>query len=226
MRRGGEARGDVGQWERVDAYFEGLLEPRDGVLEGLLENNARARLPRHDVTALQGKWLALLVRIAGARRVLEVGTLGGYSTVWMARALPLDGTLVTLERNPDHAAVAARNFAMANVSARVDLRVGDAMDLLPELTPSFDLVFLDADKQNHPTYLDWALRLSRPGTIIVADNVVRGGAVTDASATDPSVVGTRAFLASLAADSRLDSTALQTVGEKGWDGFSISVVRA
>ncbi|MFT4267553.1 MAG: O-methyltransferase [Xenophilus sp.] len=210
----------------MDAYFSRLLAPPDDVLDGVLAASARAGLPAHEVSPVQGKLLALLVRLTQARRVLEIGTLGGYSTLWMARALPEDGRIVTIERNPQFARTARENFHRAGIEDRVDLRTGDAAEVLPALADVFDLVFIDADKPGNPLYLQWALKLARPGTVIVGDNVVRGGAVVEARSTDASVQGVRRFLSMLAADDRLESTAVQTVGEKGWDGFSISVVKA
>ena len=226
MRQPDYEHADTPRWAAVDGYFSSLLAPQDEVLERVLAANADAGLPTHDVSAVQGKLLALLVKLTGARRLLEIGTLGGYSTIWMARALPADGRIVTLEKNPAYAQVAEGNFRLANVAHRVDLRVGSAADLLPQLQGPFDLIFIDADKPNNPSYLQWALQLARPGTVIIGDNVVRGGAVVDADSADPNVQGVRCFLAMAAAEPRLDSTAIQTVGEKGWDGFSISVVQA
>lgn len=216
---------DQPQWAAVDDYFAGLLAPPDPALDAALAANAAAGMPAHDVSALQGRMLALLVRIAGARRVLEVGTLGGYSTIWMARALPEGGRLTTLEADPRHAATARANLARAGLAGWVEVLTGRALDLLPGLAGPFDLIFIDADKPSNPAYLDHALRLSRPGTVIIGDNVVRGGAVTDAGSADPNVRGVRQFLAMIAADPRLEATAIQTVGEKGWDGFVMAVVR-
>ena len=215
---------DAERWAAVDDYFATLLAPSDSILDAALADNAAAGLPVHDVSALQGKMLALFVRMTGARRVLEIGTLGGYSTIWMARALPEGGSLLTIEADPRHAAVARHNIERAGLGSRVDLRCGAALDVLPSLSGPFDLVFIDADKPNNPGYLRWALALSRPGTVIIGDNVVRGGAVTDPSSCDPSVQGVRAFLTSMAAAPRLSATAIQTVGEKGWDGFALAIV--
>lgn len=216
---------DSEKWSAVDSYFSGLLAPHDDVLTAALAENARAGLPPHDVSATQGKMLALFVRMAGAVRVLEIGTLGGYSTIWMARALPEGGRIVSLEFNERHAEVARRNVETAGLAEHVDIRTGAALDLLPSLEGPFDLIFIDADKPNNPHYLQWALRLSRPGTVIIGDNVVRGGAVADAQSADANVHGVRAFLEMMAEDPRLDATAIQTVGEKGWDGFTLAVVR-
>jgi len=157
--------------------------------------------------------------------VLEIGTLGGYSTIWMAKALPVNGTIVTIENNPIYAEVAQHNIHLAGVAPKVDFRVGNATEILPTLQGHFDLIFIDADKHNNPTYLEWAMKLARAGTVIIADNIVRGGSVVDANNSDSSVQGVRRYLEMVAMDARLDSTALQTVGEKGWDGFSISIVQ-
>ena len=215
-------------WTQVDSYYGDLLAPADEQLEAVLQANEQAGLPAIGVSPLQGKFLEILVRISGARRVLEIGTLGGYSTIWMARALPDGGRIVTLEFDPHHAEVAQSNLKKAGVADRVDLRVGRAIDSLPKLvgtadTP-FDLIFIDADKESYSEYLDWALKLSHPGTVIVADNVVRDGKVVDPECEDPRVQGIRRFAARMAAESRLSSTALQTVGIKGYDGFALAVV--
>ena len=216
---------DAEGWREVDRYLTETVLRRDAAAVGVaLAANAAAGLPPIDVSAPQGRLLELLVRISGARRVLEVGTLGGYSTIWLARALPLGGEVVSLEIDPGHAEVARANVAAAGLAATVDIRVGRALDLLPALAPPFDLVFLDADKPSNPDYLEWALRLSRPGTVIVGDNVVRGGAVTDAASTDPNVMGTRRFLEMVGAEPRLAATAIQLVGTKGWDGVALAVV--
>lgn len=216
---------DADKWARVDGYFTDLLAPEDAALKTALAANAAAGLPAHDVSAPQGKMLALFVRMTGARRVLEIGTLGAYSTIWMARALPEGGRIDTIEFSAHHADVAAGNLEAAGVADKVTLHRGAALDVLPGLEGPFDLIFIDADKPNNPHYLHWALKLSRPGTVIIGDNVVRGGAVADPESQDPNVIGVRAFLKAIAEDPRLDATALQTVGEKGWDGFSLAVVR-
>ncbi|AGT09290.1 O-methyltransferase [Paracoccus aminophilus] len=216
---------DSEDWARVDGYFSDLLAPADPVLAEVLATNAAAGLPAHDVSAMQGKMLALLVPLTGARRVLEIGTLGGYSTIWMARALPEGGAITTIEANAHHAEIARANLARAGLRARVDLREGPALEVLPELEGHFDLIFIDADKPNNPAYLEWAMTLSRPGTLLIGDNVVRGGAVTQGDSADANVQGVRRFLEMIAADPRLEATALQTVGEKGWDGFVMAVVR-
>ncbi|MFO1141256.1 MAG: O-methyltransferase [Amaricoccus sp.] len=213
-------------WVGVDAWLAERLLPADPALEAALAANAAAGLPSIDVSPLQGRLLQLLARMTGARSILEIGTLGGYSTIWLARALPQDGRLVTLEREPAHAAVAAANLARAGLEDRVEIRVGAALDLLPgvaEIAP-FDFVFIDADKASNADYLDWALRLSRPGTAIVCDNVIRGGRVTDAASEAGDVVGTRRLFDRLATEPRLAATAIQTVGAKGWDGFALAIV--
>ena len=214
-------------WAEVDAYIgERLVTEDKDLFELILAANAEAGLPAIDVSPAQGKFLNLLVKITGARRVLEVGTLGGYSTVWMGKALPADGRLLSLEYVPKHAETARRNIDRAGLSDKVEVRVGAAMDLLPSMEGPFDLVFIDADKPNNQGYLVHALRLSRPGTVIVLDNVVRDGAVTEASSADRNVIGARAAFDLLHNHPRIDSTALQTVGLKGWDGFILGVVKA
>jgi predicted O-methyltransferase YrrM len=213
-------------WSAVDSYVaERLLADADPVFEAILRANAAGGLPAIDVSPAQGKFLHLLVKIAGARRILEVGTLGGYSTVWMASALPPDGRLVSLEYAPRHAEVARENIARAGLLERVEVRQGAALDLLPALEGPFDLVFIDADKPNNPGYLEWALELSRPGTVIVLDNVVRDGRVTDASSGDRNVQGSRAAFDFFHDHPELDTTALQTVGLKGYDGFALALVK-
>ena len=214
-------------WGEVDAYIgERLVTEDKDLFELILAANAEAGLPAIDVSPAQGKFLNLLVKITGARRVLEVGTLGGYSSVWMGKALPADGRLLSLEYVPKHADTARRNIDRAGLSGKVEVRVGAAMDLLPSVEGPFDLVFIDADKPNNQGYLVHALRLSRPGTVIVLDNVVRDGAVTEKSSADRSVIGARAAFDLLHNHPRIDSTALQTVGLKGWDGFILGVVKA
>jgi predicted O-methyltransferase YrrM len=216
-------------WAAVDDYFNALLIPPDPALHAALAASDAAGLPPHHVAPNQGKLLYLLARLMGARAILEIGTLGGYSTIWLARALPPGGRIVTLEADPAHAAVARENLARAGLRDVVELRLGPALETLPRLAAEgrgpFDMIFLDADKPNNPAYLDWALRLARPGTLIVADNVVRGGAVLDA-AGDASVQGIRRFAARLAAEPRLSATAIQTVGGKGYDGFVLALVEA
>jgi predicted O-methyltransferase YrrM len=213
------------KWEAVDAYLCERLLPPDEALAAALSANAAAGLPAIDVAPNQGKLLHILARMAGARRILEIGTLGGYSTIWLARALPEGGRLTTLEAVPRHAEIARANIARAGLADRVDLRVGRAIDTLPELDPDdpFDFVFIDADKPGNPDYLDFSIRLTRPGAVIVCDNVVRDGRVTDPHSTDPNVIGVRTMFDRIAADPRLVATALQTVGVKGWDGFAIAI---
>lgn len=217
-------------WDAVDRYLSDTLVPADPALDQALADSGAAGLPEIAVAPNQGRMLELLARMSGARRILEIGTLGGYSTIWLGRALPADGHLVTLEYDPKHAEVARRNIARAGLAERVEVRVGAALDTLPELVAEgagpFDLVFIDADKDNYPGYLDWSLKLSRPGTVIVGDNVVRNGAVTDPDSPDARVRGVRAFLDKVSADPRLDATAVQTVGVKGYDGFALAIVNA
>ncbi|WP_219416122.1 O-methyltransferase [Pseudonocardia nigra] len=212
-------------WRSVDDYFTGLLLGPDPVLDAALEANAVAGLPAIDVSPAQGKLLHLLARSVGARRILEVGTLGGYSTIWLARALPADGQMITCEREPRHAEVAAANIARAGLNGVVDIRVGPALDTLPALEGPFDLAFIDADKASNAEYFAHALRMSRPGSLIVVDNVVRGGRIVDADNHDPDVVGTRRFAEVLGREDRVEATAIQTVGAKGHDGFALAVVR-
>lgn len=218
------------QWSAVDAYLAGLLAPHDAALEAALAANRREGLPEIDVSPPVGKLLHLLARLRGARRILEIGTLGGYSTIWLARALPPGGVLLSLELEPRHAAVARANVDRAGLADRVEIRVGPAMASLAALRDEgrepFDLVFIDADKPRNPDYLEAVLPLVRTGSVIVGDNVVRAGAVVDAESQDPSVRGTRTFLAALASHPRLDATALQIVGSKGWDGVAIALVVA
>ncbi|CAI1896112.1 O-methyltransferase [Serratia plymuthica] len=214
------------RWALVDAYIvDSLVEQDEVLLQTLVANNA-AGLPEHDVAPNQGKLLHLFARMINARRILEIGTLGGYSTIWLARALPPGGSLVTLEADEHHAGIARKNIASAGLSSQVELRVGPAISSLPELQAEdpFDLIFIDADKPNNPPYLHWALALSRPGTVIIGDNVVRDGAVIDAASKDGRVQGVRRFFDMMANEPRLNATALQTVGSKGWDGFSIAIV--
>lgn len=213
-------------WTAVDEYFTGLLAPADPALTAALAASEAAGLPAHQVAPNQGKFLQLLALLVGARAILEIGTLGGYSTIWLARALPPGGRLVTLEADPGYAEVARANLERAAVADLVELRVGPALDTLPTLTGPFDLVFIDADKPNNPAYLEWALRLTRRGSVIVGDNVVRDGAVVDAGSDDERVRGVRRFTEQLAAEPRVSATALQTVGSKGYDGFALALVTA
>lgn len=216
------------KWKAVDGYFGDLLAPADAQLAAALKANRAAGLPAIDVSPLQGKFLHLLVRLSRAKRVLEIGTLGGYSTIWIARALPRGGRVVTLEYEPRHAAVARANLKNAGLLNRVDLRVGHALDLLPVLASQgagpFDFIFVDADKENNPQYLAWALKLARPGTAIFVDNVVRDGKVVDAKSKDKDIQGTRRMTELMAAEPRLSATVMQNVGVKGYDGFALAVV--
>jgi predicted O-methyltransferase YrrM len=218
------------QWTEVDRYIGEQLLPRDPVLAAALEASAAAGLPAINVAPNQGKLLQLLAETVGARSILEIGTLGGYSTIWLARGLAPGGRLVTLEAEPRHAEVARANLARAGLDAVVDVRVGKALDTLPKLAAEkpgpFDLVFIDADKPNNAEYFAWALRLARRGSIIVVDNVVRDGAIVDAASTDPRVLGSRAVYERMGAESRVSATAVQTVGSKGYDGFAIARVVA
>ena len=211
----------AGLWRDVDDLFAGLLAPEDEALRSI----DAADLPRHEVSPLQGKLLHVLAKAVRAESILEIGTLGGYSTVWLARALPDGGRLVTIDRDPRSVAVARANLERAGVGG-VEVLEGDARALLATLDGPFDLVFIDADKRSNPDYLAHALRLSRPGTLIVADNVVRGGAVADAGTEDPDALGVREFLERLASEPRVTATAVQTVGEKGHDGFVVALVTA
>src|SRR6266498_5837939 len=217
------------QWTAVDDYITDLFVPPDPVLDTAIQATSDAGMPLINVAPNQGKLLHILALAHGARSVLEIGTLGGYSTIWLARALPAGGRLVTLEANPKHAEVAFANIVRAGLASVVDLRVGKAVDILPRLAAEgiapFDLIFIDADKPSNPEYLGWSLKLSRPGTVIIGDNVVRNGAVTDSSSTDPNVQGVRRFLELISSDPRLSATALQTVGSKGYDGFAIAIVQ-
>lgn len=215
------------RWQAVDDYIAGKLLGADDALATTLANNDAQGLPPIDVSATQGKMLFLLAQMAGAKRILEVGTLGGYSTIWLARALPEGGELVTLELEPHHARVAQENLESAGVSAKVDIRIGPASDSLAAMTADapFDFVFIDADKQNNAHYVAEAIRLGRSGTTIVVDNVVREGGVLDADSDDERIIGTRALFDMLSTDPRLDATAVQTVGAKKWDGFVLARVR-
>ncbi len=208
-------------WTSVDQYLCGELLTPDAVLDDALRRSTEAELPAIAVTPNLGKFLNLLVTIAGATSILEIGTLGGYSTIWLARALPATGRLVTLEFEQKHADVAAQNIAAAGLSDRVDIRVGKAVDLLPHVKGPFDFVFVDADKQSNPEYFQWAMKLTKPGSLIVVDNVVRGGAVIDAATEDVNIQGVRRLHELIKADSRVSATALQTVGSKGYDGFTL-----
>jgi predicted O-methyltransferase YrrM len=215
-------------WTAVDEYYRELLTPPDKYLDAAAKANRKAGLPAIDVSPLQGQHLNLLVRMARPKRVLEIGTLGGYSTICMARALPVDGRIVTVEFSPRHAEVARKNLNTAGVLDRVDLRIGPALQILPMLqsdgTGPFDFIFIDADKQSNAEYVKWALRLSRVGTTIVVDNVVRDGKVIDGKSKDPEIVGTRRMADMIANEPRLSATVMQNVGAKGYDGFLLAVV--
>jgi predicted O-methyltransferase YrrM len=213
------------QWTAVDRYITDQLVPNDAALDAVLAASTAAGLPAIQVAPNQGKLLMLLAQLRGARRILEIGTLGGYSTIWLARALPKDGRLITLEFDPKHADVARGNFARAGLSNIVELILGPALDALPKLTGPFDLIFIDADKANVPAYFIWSLKLSRPGSLIIVDNVVREGNVIDPTSSDASVQGIRKFYEMLAAEKRVTATAFQTVGSKGYDGLAIALVR-
>jgi predicted O-methyltransferase YrrM len=211
-------------WTEVDHYFTDRLVEKDPALDEALAASDAAGLPPIAVAPNQGKLLHLLARMRGARRILEIGTLGGYSTIWLARALPEDGELITLEYSAKHAEVARANLAAAGLSSVAEVRVGPALDSLPELTGPFDLVFIDADKRNNAEYFRWALRLSTVGSLIIVDNVVRDGRVVDAGLDDPNVRGTRAVIEAMGAEPRVSATAVQTVGAKGYDGFAMALV--
>jgi predicted O-methyltransferase YrrM len=216
-------------WTAVDQYINDQLVPSDPVLDAALDACTTAELPAISVTPNQGKLLQLLARLVGAKNILEIGTLGGYSTIWLARALPAGGRVITLEADAKHAKVACKNIARAGLADVVELREGKALETLPELAAegleAFDLIFIDADKSNNPHYFDWALRLSHKGTLIIVDNVVRDGAVIEADSDDPNIQGVRRLFEILAAEPRVVSTALQTVGSKGYDGFVIALVK-
>ena len=215
-------------WTEVDRYFSEKLLPSDPILEAALEASVTAGLPAISVSPNQGKLLQMLAQIIHAGSILEIGTLGGYSTIWLARGLRTGGHLITLEVDPKHADVAKLNVSRAGLQDVVEVRIGNALETLPQLSAErrrpFDLIFIDADKQNIPAYFEWALKLSRPGTLIVVDNVVRSGAVIDADSSDPSIQGVRRFIELLGADSGASGTAIQMVGIKGYDGFAIVLV--
>jgi predicted O-methyltransferase YrrM len=223
-----EAPEGEAMWTAVDAYLADHLIEKDDVLEAALRESEAAGLPAIQVTPLQGRMLQIFARMVKARRILEVGTLGGYSTIWLARALPKDGRLITLEAVAKHAAVARRNLECAGAMDRVELREGPALETLPKLEAEgagpFDFIFLDADKEHNAEYLEWALRLAHPGTVIVTDNVVREGGVLDAKSDDPMVKGTRRFFEAVAAEPRVTATAVQTVSGKKYDGFALLIV--
>ncbi|WP_263355759.1 O-methyltransferase [Acidicapsa ligni] len=216
------------KWAEVDSYLTDKLISPDPVLKATLAANATAGLPSIDVSPTQGKFLHMLATIQGAKRILEIGTLGGYSTTWLARALPPEGRLISLEFAAKHATVARENIAHAGLSEIVEIRIGPAAESLAQLhaegTAPFDLIFIDADKPNNHTYLEWALKFSHKGTIILIDNVIRNGEISNAQSTDPNVTGTRAMFEIIAANPRLQATTLQTVGSKGYDGFTLAIV--
>lgn len=217
-------------WKTVDRYIEEMVVESDPALDAALAASAAAGLPSIQVSPTQGKLLQLMARSLGARNILELGTLGGYSTIWLARALPANGQLITLEVQPKHAEVARSNIARAGLSDRVELRLGPALDTLQQLATEargpFDLIFIDADKPAYTEYFAWALKLSRPGTVIIADNVVRKGAVADPASEDANVQGIRRFYQAVHAERRVSATAIQTVGSKGYDGFAMALVIA
>ncbi len=217
-------------WTTVDQYINKTLVPGDSVLEAALEASEKAGLPSIQVSPPQGKMLHILARSLKARNILEIGTLGGYSTIWMARALPAGGRLLTLEADAKHAEVARANVARAGLAEMVELRLGAALDTLPHIAAEnrgpFDLIFIDANKSTMAQYFDWSLKLSRPGTMIIADNVVRSGAVVDSASEDADVQGVRRFNERVAAEPRVSATEIQTVGSKGYDGFALVLVLA
>ena len=216
------------QWIAVDEYITGLF-PSDPALEMVLQATRAAGMPQINVSPVQGRLLHVLALACGARTILEIGTLAGYSAIWMARALPADGKLITLESDPKHAEVARANIARAGLADRIEVRLGVALDVLPQLAAEgkgpFDLIFIDADKTNLTTYFEWAVRLARPGSLIIADNVIRHGDVLDDSSADASLQGVRRFNEALAADRRVTATIVQMVGIKGYDGMALAVVR-
>lgn len=211
-------------WRAADDFLARTLVGHDAALEMALSAQQDAGMPSIEVAPVAGKLLNLLVRMSGARRVLEIGTLGGYSTIWMARGVGEQGRVVTIEAEAAHAAVARASIDAAGVGERVDIRIGRAADVLPTLVGGFDLVFIDADKQSNTIYLDWAAKLGHPGTVVIVDNIGREGEIVDADTSDPMVIGTRDGLRMLGEDPRFDATALQTVGVKGWDGFAIALL--
>jgi predicted O-methyltransferase YrrM len=217
-------------WAAVDQYFGDLLVQQDAPLRAALESSEAAELPAIQVSPAQGKFLHLLARVMGARKILEIGTLGGYSAIWLARALPEDGRVITLEISAKHAQVARQNWARAGVTDKVELRLGNALETLPQVAAEgrgpFDLIFIDANKSNMPEYFEWALKLARPGSVIIADNVVRKGAVLDANSVDADIRGVRRFVEMAAKEKRICATALQTVNSKAYDGFALLLVNS
>lgn len=219
---------DKGLWSSVDRYLADHFIGVDPALDSALAASNAAGLPPINVSPTQGKLLHILARVQGARSILEIGTLGGYSTIWLARALPRDGCLITLEADSKHAAIAQKNITNAGLNEKVQLRLGNALDTLPQLASEgrgpFDLIFIDADKPNIPAYFDWSIKLSRVGSLIIVDNVIREGAVINEASQDASIQGVRRFNELLAGDSRVTATALQTVGSKGYDGFAVALI--
>jgi predicted O-methyltransferase YrrM len=217
-------------WTAVDQYTTGLLLPADAALDEALASSEAAGLPSISVSPSQGKLLMMMAQLAGAKRILEIGTLGGYSSIWLGRALAPGGRLITLEANPKHAEVARGNIARAGLAEVVEVRLGDARESIRQLAAegggNFDLIFIDADKQSIPHYLEWSLKLSHPGSLIIVDNVVRDGALIDAKSEDPNVIGARRMHEMLAANPRLSATTIQTVGTKGYDGLTLALVTA
>ena len=216
-------------WANVDQYIADHLLPHDAIMEAALAEMAAAGLPEISVSPPHGKMLMLLAQIQRARLILEIGTLGGYSTIWLGRALPAEGRLITLEYNPKHAEVAKRNIARAGLANLVELRLGPALETLPQLVAenhgAFDMIFIDADKQNYPQYIKWAMKLSRPGTLLVIDNLIRKGAIIEPANNDPLVQGARSSYELLAREAALETTVIQTVGSKGYDGFALALVK-
>jgi predicted O-methyltransferase YrrM len=217
-------------WTAVDTYIKETMVPPDEVLTAAQQNGLDAGLPAIAVSPTQGKLLHLLARMCGARNILEIGTLAGYSAIWLARALPAGGHVVTLEMDPKHAEVSRKNFALAGLDKVIEVRQGKALDSLPKLAAGgrgpFDLIFIDADKTNIPAYFEWSLKLSRPGSVIIIDNIIRDGKVIDANSDDPNIQGVRRFNEMLTAEKRVSATEIQTVGEKGYDGFALLFVNA
>ncbi|OAT82596.1 methyltransferase [Bacillus sp. MKU004] len=212
-------------WKEVDQYFTAKLHKKDQLMNEVMKANEEAQMPSIDVSPSQGKMLHMLVKMKGAKRILEIGTLGGYSSIWMARALPENGSLITLEYSEKHAEVARGNIRKAGLENKVKILTGAALDTLPSLKgQKFDFIFIDADKKNNPHYIKWAIELSEPGTVIITDNVVRGGRVIDAKSPDENIKGVRTFIDILSDSELIDSTAIQTVGTKGYDGFVIGIV--
>jgi predicted O-methyltransferase YrrM len=215
-------------WIAVDDYINDLFLPSDPMMSDVLKASEDAGLPSISVTPTEGKLLMFLAQVSGAQSILEIGTLGAYSTIWLARGLSTGGKLITLESNPKHADVARANIIRAGLSDRVDILVGDANDTLARLATDsrnlFDIIFIDADKESYPEYLAWALKLSHTGSLIIADNVIRDGEILDAASSDPRVQGTRRFNQLLAAEPRLTTTVIQTIGRKGHDGIAIAMV--